>query len=95
MELVNKYKRQFAAVAGVGGAVYLAYRYLMDEDEEEYELPLPRRDTKNNPSISINAMKNKQTLEDVDWKGKRVLMRVDYNVKYDVSLLELERMSLC
>lgn len=46
------------------------------------ELPLPRRDTRNNPKLEIPSFVNKQNLEDVkEWDGLRVLMRVDYNVK--------------
>lgn len=43
-------------------------------------LPLPIRDTKHNPDLNLDLMLNKQTLDDIDWDGKRVLVRVDYNV---------------
>ena len=44
-------------------------------------LPLPLRDTKNNPSLDTETLNRKQNLEHVQFAGKRVLMRVDYNVK--------------
>lgn len=45
------------------------------------ELPLPLRTTKNNPKLETDTLNRKQNLEHVDFAGKRVLMRVDYNVK--------------
>lgn len=42
-------------------------------------LPLPLRETTDNPELSCEAMTNKLTLDDVDCAGKRVLMRVDFN----------------
>lgn len=45
------------------------------------ELPLPLRDTRNNPKLETEMLNRKQNLEHVDFAGKRVLMRVDYNVK--------------
>lgn len=42
-------------------------------------LPLPLRDTKDNPDLSTDAMKRKMTLDEVNFNGKRVLIRVDYN----------------
>lgn len=42
-------------------------------------LPLPLRETKDNPALCTETMKSKQTLEEVDFDGKRVLIRVDYN----------------
>jgi hypothetical protein len=54
----------------------------MEVKVDRIELPLPRRDTRHNPKLEIPAFVNKMTLEHVkDWDGKRVLMRVDYNVK--------------
>lgn len=48
---------------------------------DRHELPLPLRDTKNNPSLDTETLNRKQNLAHVDFAGKRVLMRVDYNVK--------------
>jgi len=45
-----------------------------------FETPLPLRDTKNNPALSENVLTSKLELNDIDWDGKRVLIRVDYNV---------------
>lgn len=45
------------------------------------ELPLPLRETKNNPSLDTDTLNRKQNLDHVNFSGKRVLMRVDYNVK--------------
>lgn len=42
---------------------------------------LPRRpETSNNSSLNVNTLGSKMTLKDIDWNGKRVLVRVDYNV---------------
>jgi hypothetical protein len=48
---------------------------------QEVVLPLPLRDTKNNPRLETDTLNRKQNLEHVKFAGKRVLMRVDYNVK--------------
>jgi len=45
------------------------------------ELPLPLRDTKHNPKLETETLNRKQNIEHVNFGGKRVLMRVDYNVK--------------
>jgi hypothetical protein len=45
------------------------------------ELPLPLRQTKNNPSLDTETLNRKQSLHNVKFSGQRVLMRVDYNVK--------------
>lgn len=42
-------------------------------------LPLPKWD-KSDVTLSVEALAHKQSLEHLDWSGKRVLMRVDYNV---------------
>ena len=49
--------------------------------DKEVVLPLPLRDTKNNPRLETDTLNRKQNLEHVKFAGKRVLMRVDYNVK--------------
>jgi len=41
---------------------------------------LPRLETKSNKPLEGNNLGDKLTLDDVDWDGKRVLIRVDYNV---------------
>jgi len=45
------------------------------------QLPLPLRTTKHNPSLDTETLNRKQSLKDAEFSGKRVLMRVDYNVK--------------
>lgn len=44
---------------------------------------MKRRDVEGNPPLSAPKMANKETVEDLDYAGKRVLMRVDYNVPMD------------
>jgi hypothetical protein len=44
------------------------------------ELPLPLRETENNPALIVDKLGQKLSLDDLDWEGQRVLMRVDYNV---------------
>jgi len=68
-----------ASALGVGLA-WLGYRAQHQREAEEVPFPLPLRETKNNPELQIDLLANKQSLENVDWDGKRVLMRVDYNV---------------
>jgi phosphoglycerate kinase len=45
------------------------------------QLPLPLRDTRNNPPLSISSLTGKQNLDHNDVENKRILVRVDYNVK--------------
>ena len=50
-------------------------------NDKRIELPLPLRTTKHNPKLETDTLNRKQNLEHVQFAGKRVLMRVDYNVK--------------
>lgn len=48
--------------------------------QKHFPLPLPVRDTRKLPPLDIDQLIIKKTIHDVDWDGKRVLCRVDYNV---------------
>lgn len=52
-----------------------------ESKHDSIQLPLPLRDTKNNPPLSVSSLTNKQNLSHLNIEGKRVLIRVDYNVK--------------
>lgn len=47
--------------------------------EQFWVLPLPKWD-RSAKTLSVDALANKQSLEHADFTGKRVLVRVDYNV---------------
>lgn len=51
----------------------------MDEKEQFWVVPLPKFD-RSEEKLSIRQLATKQSIEEVDFKGKRVLVRVDYNV---------------
>ncbi len=51
----------------------------IDEKDQFWVLPLPKWD-RSEKELSIRALACKQSIEDIDVKGKRVLVRVDYNV---------------
>lgn len=46
----------------------------------EQELSLPLRDTSKNEPLNVDVLNKKMGLTDVDLSGKRILIRVDYNV---------------
>eukprot|EP00466_Bigelowiella_natans_P002705 jgi/Bigna1/92275/estExt_fgenesh1_pm.C_110009 len=48
-------------------------------EKEFWVLPLPKWD-RSEKELSIRVLASKQSIEDIDFKGKRVLCRVDYNV---------------
>jgi len=50
-----------------------------DTKEQFWVLPLPKWD-KSDKKLSIDILANKQSIEHADFAGRRVLMRVDYNV---------------
>jgi phosphoglycerate kinase len=72
-----------AAVAAVA-AGYALYKSSSSSSRASagqfVELPLPRRETKNNPPLNVRVLASKQNLSHIDIRGKRVLVRVDYNV---------------
>lgn len=83
-----------AAPAAAGAGAAAAAASPAPSDDKSDALPLPLRETKNNPQLSIEALANKMTLDDVDWEGKRVLMRVDYNVPVkEGKILDLARVT--
>ncbi|GAB5355318.1 hypothetical protein AAMO2058_000195000 [Amorphochlora amoebiformis] len=51
----------------------------MEETDQFWVLPLPKWD-RSEKELSIRALASKQSIEDIDYRGKRVLVRVDYNV---------------
>lgn len=50
------------------------------KQQKVVELQLPDRDTRGAKELIANDLFNKRSLYDLDFDGKRVLMRVDYNV---------------
>uniref|UniRef100_A0A7S3YT37 Phosphoglycerate kinase n=1 Tax=Lotharella globosa TaxID=91324 RepID=A0A7S3YT37_9EUKA len=51
----------------------------ISEKEQFWVLPLPKWD-RSEKDLSIRQLASKQSIEEVEFKGKRVLVRVDYNV---------------
>lgn len=51
------------------------------QDKRLTQLKLPYRDTSGATELKSHELGNKLTLDDVDWDGKRVLIRTDYNVQ--------------
>ena len=52
------------------------------------ELKMKARDTSRLESLNITSLQSKQSVEDVDWSGKRIIMRVDYNVPMTDGVIE-------
>mmetsp|Transcript_4790 Transcript_4790/g.7110 ORF Transcript_4790/g.7110 Transcript_4790/m.7110 type:complete len:543 (-) Transcript_4790:88-1716(-) len=48
-------------------------------EKDFWVLPLPKWN-RSDKKLSIRALATKQSIEDIDFRGKRVLVRVDYNV---------------
>lgn len=53
------------------------------EGEEPLELPLPIRDSSNNPILNVRLLEKKKSVRDVSFVGKKALVRVDYNCPTD------------
>lgn len=90
MSLFESTQNKVIGAVGIGAAAYYLWNQYNSSSSSHddsssrrggIELPLPLRDTRNNPILSIEMLTNKQTLNHLDADGKRVLMRVDYNVK--------------
>lgn len=69
-----------ARTSGSASAVDVAAVDASSASASEVELPLPVRETEKNPALEVSKLSSKLSLDDVEWEGKRVLMRVDYNV---------------
>jgi hypothetical protein len=68
------------------GAAQKGATDVLEEKKERVLVPaqetlLSRKpDTTNNPVLNPNTLAKKMSLKDLNWDGKRVLVRVDYNV---------------
>jgi len=52
------------------------------------ELSLPYRDTSGAMDLNSDELMGKMTLRDIDWDGKRVLVRTDFNVVVENGVIE-------
>jgi hypothetical protein len=75
-------ERELGVKSHMHRSTILKFRSRTNFSPTQTEVMLPRRgeaDVKDEP-LNVRVLANKQGLEDVEWNGKRVLIRVDYNV---------------
>ncbi len=79
----QKYGSMIIGGVAAGSAAAMALYYSSKAKPQAApvtELRLPYRDTTGATDLKSDVLSSKMTLDDLDWDGKRVLMRTDYNV---------------